>query len=134
MVQSCHEFWLLWLKIRIWFFNRKGRSSFSALCVLIYYTINRRSRSNPIKRISFRKGIKENRIQNASTIKKKKFSNPTQRGNFFIYFVSVWRHGRGVRRGTANPFSPVQIWVAPDQQKTRNLLFCSADITSPILP
>jgi hypothetical protein len=39
-----------------------------------------------------------------------------------------------VRRGTANPFSPVQIRVSPDQQKTRNLVFCSADITLQIIP
>ena len=51
-----------------------------------------------------------------------------QRGNFFIYFVSFWRHGRAVRRGTANPFSPVQIRVSPDQQKNRNTFLCFADI------
>lgn len=34
-----------------------------------------------------------------------------------IEFLSFWRHGRVVRRGTANPFSPVQIRVSP-QQKT----------------
>lgn len=83
---------------------------------------------------SFKKGIKKKRIQNAIKINKKKiknFSNPTKKGKIFIYiyFVSFWRHGRVVRRGTANPFSPVQIWVSPDQQKTRNLLFGSADIT-----
>ena len=32
-----------------------------------------------------------------------------------------------VRRGTANPFSPVQIRVSPDQQKARNLFFSSVD-------
>ena len=74
------------------------------------------------ERISFRQRVKENGIQNTSTIKKK-------RGNFCIYFVSFWRHGRAVRRGTANPFSPVQIRVSPDQQKNRNTLFCFADIT-----
>lgn len=30
----------------------------------------------------------------------------------------IWRHGQVVRRGTANPLSPVQIRVSPDQQKT----------------
>lgn len=29
----------------------------------------------------------------------------------------IWRHGQAVRRGTANPLSPVRIWVSPDQQK-----------------
>lgn len=48
-----------------------------------------------------------------------------QCGKIFIYFVSFWRHGRVVRRGIANPFSPVQIWVSPDQQKTRNPFFSS---------
>jgi hypothetical protein len=33
-----------------------------------------------------------------------------------------WRHGRVVRRGTANPFSPVQIRVPPHQQTNQNLL------------
>lgn len=44
----------------------------------------------------------------------------------FIHFGSdlVWRHGQVVRRGTANPLSPVQIWVSPDQQKTWDFLFC----------
>lgn len=32
-----------------------------------------------------------------------------------------------VRRGTANPFSPVQIRVPPHQQMNLNLLFCSGD-------
>ena len=44
------------------------------------------------------------------------------------YFALLWRHGRVVRRGTANPFSPVQIRVSPDQQKTQNILFPFADI------
>ena len=42
---------------------------------------------------------------------------------FHIFFVSFWLHGRAVRRGTANPFSPVQIWVSPDQQKNRKKVF-----------
>lgn len=53
------------------------------MCVLRYYTINRRGGSNPIKkgeRLSFRKRIKKNRIQDASTIKKKR-SQP-KRGKF----------------------------------------------------
>lgn len=41
---------------------------------------------------------------------------------FRFYFVldldRIWRHGQVVRQGTANPLSPVQIWVSPDQQKT----------------
>lgn len=74
--------------------------------------------------LDFRKGIKENEIQDASTIKKR-------RGVSF--FVSFWRHGRVVRRGTANPFSPVQIRVSPDQQKTRNPILCSADIIRRII-
>ena len=73
----------------------------------------------------FRKGIQKKRIQDTSTIKNEKFSNPPKKkeGNILIYFISFWRHGRVVRRGTANPFSSVQIWVSPDQQKTRNPLF-----------
>lgn len=39
----------------------------------------------------------------------------------WIIFLSIldriWRHGQVVRRGTANPLSPVQIRVSPDQQK-----------------
>lgn len=42
------------------------------------------------------------------------------------FFVSFWRHGRVVRRGTANPFSPVQIRVSPDRQENQKgfLPFC----------
>lgn len=56
------------MKIHIFFFNRKVRGSFLALCVLRYYTINRRRRSNTNKRgikgffsnfSKFRKGIKK---------------------------------------------------------------------------
>lgn len=67
--------------------------------------------------------------------KKKKFSKKKKRGGgILVYFLFLlpWRHGRVVRRGTANPFSPVQIRVSPDQQKTRNTLFRFADILSPI--
>lgn len=35
-----------------------------------------------------------------------------------IFLDQIWRHGQVVRRGTANPLSPVQIRVSPDQQKT----------------
>lgn len=73
-------------------------------------------------RIYFRQGINKNEISDFRwKYKKKTFSTPPnkQRGNIFIYFVSFWRHGRAVRWGTANPFSPVQIWVSPDHQKTR---------------
>jgi hypothetical protein len=106
-----------------------------ALCVLRYYTINRRGRSNTIKRgkrvyflifLNLEKGLKKGCKYN-----KLKFSNATQKGKFLSYCVSFWRHGRVVRRGTANPFSPVQIRVPPHQQTNRNLLFCSADITKP---
>ena len=50
------------------------------------------------------------------TLHKKISSEIPARRNFFIYFYFVlfWRHGRVVRRGTANPFSPVQIRVPPD--------------------
>lgn len=86
-------------------------------------------------RISFRQGIKKNEISDGRT-KKRHLVPPQskqnkQRGNIFIYFVSFWRHGRAVRWGTANPFSPVQIWVSPDQQKIR-LVFCLAGITRQI--
>lgn len=40
--------------------------------------------------------------------------------NIFIHFgldQIRWRHGQVVRRGTANPLSPVQIRVSPDQKK-----------------
>lgn len=122
---------LLWLKIHIWLFNiKKGEGKFLGIvCFEILYNQSEGwIKSNQKgERLSFRKRIKKNRIQDTST--KKKFSNPTLSGKFFIYFfVSFWRYGRVVRRGTANPFSPVQIRVSPDQQKTRNLLFCSADI------
>ena len=63
---------------------------------------------------------------------KYKYNKKAKGGNFVIYFVSFWRHGRAVRRGTANPFSPVQIRVSPDQQKNRNTLFCFSDITCQI--
>lgn len=36
----------------------------------------------------------------------------------------IWRHGQVVRRGTANPLSPVQIRVSPDQQKIGYFLSC----------
>lgn len=35
------------------------------------------------------------------------------RGDFFNW---IWRHGQAVRQGTANPLSPVQIWVSPFQK------------------
>lgn len=40
-----------------------------------------------------------------------------------IHFRSFWRHGQVVRRGTANPLSPVQIWVSPGQIKKRIGIF-----------
>ena len=95
-------------------------------CCVRYYKINWRTGADPKKgHIFFRQGIKKNEILYGRTQKKEKtLSTPPpkqnkQRGNFFIYFVSFWRHGRAVRRGTANPFSPVQIWVSPDQQTIR---------------
>jgi hypothetical protein len=65
--------------------------------------------------------------------KKKWFSNPpiTVSNRLEIIFFSIllefilgriWRHGQVVRRGTANPLSPVQIWVSPDQQKSWDFL------------
>ena len=112
-------------------FNIKVSGS---LCVLRYYTIHRRGRSNTIKRgktVSFLIFInleKRIRIKKGCKYNKLKFTNPTQKGKFWSYCVCVsfWRHGRVVRRGTANPFSPVQIRVPPHQQTNRNLLFYSA--------
>lgn len=92
--------------------------------VLRYYRINQKNVSNLKRkvRIPFRKGIQENGIQDTNTkIKKMEY--------FHIFFVLFWRHGRAVRRGTANPFSPVQVWVSPDQQKNRNIILCFAEIT-----
>jgi len=72
------EFWILRLKIHIWFFNRKVRESFE------HYEFgdrNWKDESNPIKReeglgfLWLLGKIKENRTQGASTIKKQ-FSNP----------------------------------------------------------
>lgn len=68
--------------------------------------------------MKLKKGCKYNKL---------KFSNPTHK--ILSYYVSFWRHGRVVRRGTANPFSPVQIRVPPHQQTNQNLL--SADINHP---
>lgn len=45
-------------------------------------------------------------------------------------FDRIWRHGQVVRRGTANPLSPVQIWVPPDQQIG---ISYSVDLTQGIL-
>ena len=101
-----------------------------SFCVLRYYTINLRGRSNTIKRgktVYFLIFLNlEKRIKKGCKYNKLKFTNPTQKGKFLSYCVSFWRHGRVVRRGTANPFSPVQIRVPPHQQTNRNLLFCSA--------
>ncbi|KAF4358477.1 hypothetical protein G4B88_020155 [Cannabis sativa] len=44
-------------------------------------------------------------------------NNKQQSSEESKYFVLVWRHGRVVRWGTANSFSPVQIRVPLDQQK-----------------
>lgn len=78
------------------------RGSFLALCVLRYYTINRRGRSNTIKRgkrvsfliflnlerkrIQLKKGCKSNKL---------KFSNPTQKGQnlSFKFYPIVYRFG-----------------------------------------
>ena len=66
--------------------------------------------------------------------KKKKISKKNQgRGDFRLFFIFIalttWPSGKA---GTANPFFPIQIRVSPDQQKTRNTLFCFVDILSPI--
>lgn len=49
--------------------------------------------------------------------------------NIFIHFIldRIWRHGQVVRRGTANPLSPVQIRVSPDQPKIFDFLFCRSN-------
>lgn len=63
-------------------------------------------------------------IHDSVTLSKKEYLRP------FIF----WRHGRVVRRGTANPFSPVQIRVSPDQHnKWLGILLRRSDITGLIL-
>lgn len=68
---------------------------------------------------------------------KKKIYIQSKKKNIFVYFVLPWRHGRVVRRGTANPFSPVQIRVSPDQQKMQKKylirLFCWYNLSN-LLP
>ena len=128
---------VLWLKIHNWVFNRKTEGGFSNIVfVLRYYTNNRRYGSNPKRkvRISFlgtgflnKTGLKL-QVQKWITPPRKK-----QKVEFFhIFFVSFWRHGRAVRRGTANPFSPVQIWVSPNQQKKLAylIMFCWYNLTN----
>lgn len=101
---------------------KKGEGVFlNSVFVLRYYTINRRNVSNPKRkvRIFLGKGLKKTVFK----IQVQKLITPPKKTEYFhIFFVSFWRHGRAVRRGTANPFSPVQIWVSPDQQKNRNTL------------
>ena len=61
--------------------------------------------------------------QNA--IKKIYENTPPKKGGIFSYisYINIyWRHGRVVRRGTANPFSPVQIRVSPDRQEIWNIV------------
>lgn len=91
-------------------------------------TINRREYKKI--EINFWKGIRTMgfKIQ-IKKKEKKRFSNPpTKRicNRKWIIFLSIldriWRHGQVVRRGTANPLSPVQIRVSPDQQKTWDFL------------
>lgn len=75
------EFWILRLKIHIWFFNRKVRESFEHYEFWDRLNRNWKDESNPIKReeglgfLWLLGKIKENRTQGASTIKKQ-FSNP----------------------------------------------------------
>lgn len=42
---------------------------------------------------------------------------------FLLILDWIWRHGQAVRQGTANPLSPVQIWVSPFQQDTFNFFY-----------
>lgn len=110
----------------------------------ILYKINQRDRSNPkkegfllgkgfrLRKMGFK--IQVQKYKKNTKVQKKRSLVIKKGGGIFVYFLFLlpWRHGRVVRRGTANPFSPVQIRVSPDQQKTRNTLFCFADILSPI--
>lgn len=123
MVPICPKFCFLLLKIRIPFLNKK-----EFLGIGCFEILSNQDGSNPIKKgdflyLVFRKGI---RIHDTSTIKK-------GGEHFHLFCIPFWRHGRAVRRGTANPFSPVQIRVSPDQQKTRNPPFCYADIIRRII-
>lgn len=98
---------------------------------ILNFEILNRGGSNPIKTgEGFLLGLGKKRIKLRKAELKMQIQYPYY-GKNCIYFLSFWRHGRVVRRGTANPFSPVQIRVSPDQQnkkKTRNI-FCFPDIT-----
>ncbi|KAH0440559.1 hypothetical protein IEQ34_025582 [Dendrobium chrysotoxum] len=65
-------------------------------------------------------GLNEAEVNRGAIVKK---FRPRARGRNFYSRISlsildgIWRHGQVVRRGTANPLSPVRIWVSPDQQK-----------------
>lgn len=103
----------------------------NSVFVLRYYTINRRNVSNPKRkvRIFLGKGLKKTVFK----IQVQKLITPPKKTEYFhIFFVSFWRHGRAVRRGTANPFSPVQIWVSPNQQKKSAylIIFCWYNLTN----
>ena len=87
------------------FFNRKERGSFYVLWILRYYTIVWIQYKKG--RVSFRKGIRENGIQDASTIiiKKKKFRN-TPKGECFHLFcivLAAWPSGKA---GDCKSFFP----------------------------
>lgn len=91
-----------------------------------YFEILYEGGSNPIEikrgeeSLLGKKGIKKKGTHDASTIK----SSSVIRDKFHQFCISFWRHGRVVRRGTANPFSPVQIRVSPAKDLKFLLLFC----------
>lgn len=81
-----------------------------SLCVLRYYTINRRGRSNTIKRgktVSFLIFLNlEKRIQKGCKYNKLKFTNPTQKGGIFILLcivLAAWPSGKA---GDCKSFFP----------------------------
>lgn len=84
------------------------------------------------RRSLWKGGLKKTEFK-IQTHQKKKFRTPSLfclvfwGTGYSHIFVSFWRHGRVVRRGTANPFSPVQIRVSPDRQENWNSLFRFVD-------
>lgn len=63
--------------------------------------------------------IRKTELEDANPIKTKDSVTLSKKEYLRPFIISIlflfWRHGRVVRRGTANPFSPVQIRVSPDQ-------------------